>query len=99
MFAAPVVGEALEAEALQHGDSFFRVAFLGIEWHDAPGDEVVPVEQVRCWRSGKVAKWQSGGLTRAGEDRQGCRNENDKSQHSRPLNKRFEKNHGNSPCR
>jgi hypothetical protein len=46
MFGMPVVGEPFEAEALQHGDSFFRTAFLGIEGHDAPGDEVVSVEQV-----------------------------------------------------
>ena len=36
----PVVGEMFEAEPLEHGRAFFGRAFLAIERHDAPGDEI-----------------------------------------------------------
>lgn len=51
VFGAPVVGEAADAEAREHGGAVLGGTLLGVEGDDAPGDEVGRVEEavVRGW--------------------------------------------------
>ena len=45
----PVIGEVLEAQPLEHRRPLLGPALLGIERHDAPGDEVVAGEERVRW--------------------------------------------------
>ena len=60
VLGAIVVGEAVDAEALQHGGAFLRPALLRVEGHDAPRDEIAFREEeiVGGGRSGRKAESQ-----------------------------------------
>ncbi len=47
MLGTPIVGETPEAEPLQHLGPLLGPALAGIEWHHAPGREVLGIEEVR----------------------------------------------------
>ena len=58
MFLPPVVGNLGEAELPDHLGAFRRAAFHRIERHDAPGDEVLALEQRRGFGRSELGKWR-----------------------------------------
>ena len=45
MLGPIVVGEPRESQTLEHGRAFLGPAFLRIEGNDAPGDEILALEE------------------------------------------------------
>lgn len=60
VFGSPVVGEALDAERLQHGGTLPGGALDGVEGDDAPGDEI---------GTGEETVWGEGGAGGLGRDK------------------------------
>ena len=48
---APVVGAAFQSQLSEHCGSFRGAALASVEWHDAPGDQLVPSQVGRQLKS------------------------------------------------